>query len=431
MNKYINLNILLLLLLLLGACSFTETPAEETVVEETLNIETWPTPIPTAAPVEPTPFPKGSLPPTPAPVENETGTSSESADTTDEESLLNSDGETSLNVVVDPQTYLSTISSQIGPIGGLSPVAMSITAQENVNLRQGPGAGYGVENTLARSELVAILGTDASKSWAYTVNSSLETGWIALENLRVTGSLDDAPVLPPDPLAALAEEFLSSFGAGGTASTSSDEPATPEITLDEVEATTSATVTIEGLNLRQGPSAEYGRLGGLSKDEEVAILGVNRTEEWALIETASGDRAWASLDHLVPNDSLENAPVIRSVTPDQAIAEGEIAPIITIDGAVAGDSSGAQVTAASSGAPSTPSVSAQSSLVPPDLATITSGQVSQTLDLRRGPGDSYGFMKELIVGETLSILAVDESQTWALVDTTNDGIGWVSIDNIS
>lgn len=68
-----------------------------------------------------------------------------------------------------------------------------------------------------------------------------------------------------------------------TAPASTPAPAAPAARTERV--------TIQGLNLRQGPSAKSAVIGGLNRDEMVTVL--ERQENWIRVRTADGREGFA------------------------------------------------------------------------------------------------------------------------------------------
>ena len=158
--------------------------------------------------------------------------------------------------------------------------------------------------TVEKGELAGIFGRDESGNWLYVITSSLSPGWLPADTLRVIGDMTEAPVLPPNPLAAFANTI--------TSSAASVDSTTPPPTVAELSPITTAQVNVEVVNLRQGPGPNYSQLGMLTGQDQVELLAVNKLKDWALIKTADGVTGWVGLEFLNPGGSVADAPVVLS-----------------------------------------------------------------------------------------------------------------------
>lgn len=77
------------------------------------------------------------------------------------------------------------------------------------------------------------------------------------------------------------EEMLRSLSVGGSAA-SSEEPLPV------------ATVVAAGLNVRNGPGTNYGRVGSVDEGDELIVVGQNGDCDWLLIFTPDGQPGWVS-----------------------------------------------------------------------------------------------------------------------------------------
>jgi uncharacterized protein YgiM (DUF1202 family) len=207
------------------------------------------------------------------------------------------------------------------PLAGLEPVAVAlVTSKGSTPVRQGPATTYPASGTVDQGELTGVFGINAAGDWLYVFTISGANGWLPADTLRVTGSLAAAPVLSADPLAPRASP---SEPGPSTAGTVSIQP----LDLEELITVTTARVDNDALNVRQGPGAAYEGLGTLSRDNEVEVLALNKTGEWALVKTADGEYGWTSLDYLSVDGSLADAPQVISPAPDRSLPPGQVAPI--------------------------------------------------------------------------------------------------------
>jgi uncharacterized protein YgiM (DUF1202 family) len=321
----------------------------------------------------------------------------------------------------------------VNPLTELQPVAVAlVTADNGTTIRQGPATSYPVSGTAEQGELAGVFGINAAGDWLYVFTISGENGWVPAGSVRVTGSLAKAPVLPADPVAA-------SVRQAGTPSSS--EPASPStasavgiqpLDLDEFDPVTTARVDNDALNLRQGPGAAYELLGTLSRDDEVTVLALNKTREWALIKTADGGYGWASLDYLSGDGSLADAPQVISPAPNRSLPPGQVAPIFSPSGVEdnANVTTGNTGNTAQSGANPTPVEQVSTSSTAAPVLTWTSVATARAkrpeVKLYRGPATTYEPIVSLSKDDTVSVLGLNQGRDWALVKPADDykSPGW-------
>ncbi len=414
-KKLVWLPLILLVSIILGGCSVFE--GEEKEAAARLDINKWPTPIPSPALAAPTPFIKVTLAPTATPT---TPPSSETKPTA---------------VPADNQAEVARVdlSQLLTQQGGLSlasrfpAVAVAFPKVENAVVRQGPGASYGSNGALERGELVGVLGIDSGRNWLYVLGTSQRRGWVSLDTVRVMGDLTKASVLPPDPVAAVLAEIT---GAAASSVTAAGAESGPAPTVADLKPVTSAT-TKSLLNVRQGPGPAYERLGTLSQGDTVSILATNKLQDWVLVSGTDSDYGWVYFENLTVEQPVPAAPIVLSATPDAAIPVGGIAPFVRIVGAeaAASDSGSSGNQAIPATAVSNPSPAA-GSLTPLTTARISRADVA----LRRGPGPEFGLIDTLTADDTtVSILAQDKSGRWLLVQVqrfTAD-VGWMSVSDLN
>ena len=314
----------------------------------------------------------------------------------------------------------------------LAPVAAAFAISDGVTIHQRPSASSGVVGTLEQGELAGILGKDPSNDWVFVITLSLIQGWMPVDSLRAVGALEEAPVLPPDPVAAaLARAGLSAPTSAGSAASS-----VQTIDIDTLTPIATARVNNAALNLRQRPGASYKLLDTLSQGDEVTVFALNRDREWALLEAANQQLGWGSIDFLEIDDSLANAPQVQTLIPGEDHPEDEIAPIIALTA-----SSGGVVAAVSSSpandstTPGTPDSLATTdgtvSLPNNTLAPVTTGEIIEKVDLRRGPGTVYAGILPLTVDELVSIRGANEAKDWVVIEATNSRVGWIPVDSLN
>jgi uncharacterized protein YgiM (DUF1202 family) len=303
--------------------------------------------------------------------------------------------------------------ARLNALQEFKPVGVGLITTENLTLRQGPGDTYGIVDTLQAGEVTGILGKNSGGDWLYLVTLGLDLGWSPVNGLRAVGDLSKAPVLPANPVAAVAARVT-----GSTSATGSIQP----LNIAELEAVGAAQVNNAALNLRQRPGSEYKLLDTLAQGDEVKILGLNRDGEWALVQTTAGRLGWGSMDYLAVAGSLTNAPRLRSLEPLENQPDNEIAPVILLNAANAtvADSSPADNTAQATPA-TQPAAESQTG---PTLAPVASGRVIEKVELRLGPGATFSPVQSLEVDAPLMIRGRNTTGDWLVVESINSKIGW-------
>jgi uncharacterized protein YgiM (DUF1202 family) len=372
------LSILFLFTTALTGCGVAglETEAEHL---EPINLVAWPTPEPAAPAVSPTPFPQVTL------VAAATPTSLAVTTTT---------------ATPAPMTEVSPADTAVAQVkGGLyAPVAAVFVTVDNATIYRRPGQA--AVGTIEKGELAGVLGQNVGGDWLYVLTPAQVQGWLPKTSLHITGTLEKAPVLPPDPLAAIAP-------------TPADPPAgvstnTPPVALADLKPIATAQVTSAGLNLRQGPGVAYHRLGTLARNDRVSILAVNPRKDWALVATSTGQQGWVSLAFVKVQGDMSKAPVV---------AADQLAPATAIPRSSA--------TAMSQAEP----VSFKSNPTHETPYSHLAAHIARNeIYVRPGPNAEYAGIDKLTDNqEQLTVLALDQSRNWALVQPAFSHTGWVAL----
>jgi TolB protein len=281
-----------------------------------------------------------------------------------------------------------------------------------------------VIETLEPGEVLGVLGKNPAGDWLYVVSVDLTMGWMPRESLRVVGALDEAPVLPPDPIAAALARVTSPSSSGQAGGT-------PSQTIDaaELEPVTTARVSNAALNLRQRPGGQYTLLTTLSQDDEVTVLALNRDKQWGLVETADGRLGWGSIELMDVTGSLANAPQVRTLAPGENYPADQAAPVVALSASASAVSASSTAGSVSPTAAAVTAVSVAESTSPPgnSLTQLSTARVIEKVDMLRGPGESFGPVATLTVDEPVSIRGVNEARDWVVVTATNGRVGWVPL----
>ncbi len=279
----------------------------------------------------------------------------------------------------------ATVEQAISP-AGLPAVAGAQVDNEALNMRQGPGAGYGLLGTLSQGDTVSILALNTTLDWALVKTSAGQVGWVSLAYLTVDGSLDQAPQIasappsadiPPGQLAPMsaaapgslpvASTTAAATGTGGVAPVATTSAAQPVLSIPALTPVATAKGSQPGAKLYKFPAADAGAVGDLTVDESVSVLGLNADKTWVLVKPLDKTPGWTQLSNLAVSGSLDGAPQVR-----------------------------------------------------------TAWVESNDITVRSGPGLYYSETGSLAINDLVALLGVDNKATWALVKPILGGsAGWV------
>lgn len=416
---------ILLFIFLLTGCGLTHEAEGEHL--KPLDPAKWPTPKAAQAAASPTPFPKATLRVEPSP----------SAEAAAAETLLPTPAPAtataasaatpaSAEVGAGNNDIVAALASQA--LNQFSIVATGIATAPDLSIRGGPGANYPSVRAIQPGDVFGILGKNSGGDWVYVIGASLSPGWLPTSSIRVVGSLDQAPALPPNPIAALVQSSsTTSTGDNSTPAEAAVPASSQPVIAADLTPVTTAQVNNEGLNMRQGPGASYERIATLAHNDKVTILALNPRQDWALVETASQQRGWVSLTFLAVDGPLANAPIVPAAALNQADLTTEVA--LAANPAEPATASGETAAVV----PVADKQSANSAATFGNLGPVaTAKTVRDPVEVRPGPGTDYAAIDELrLSDETIPILAVDRSRQWVLVNPVSAQPGWVALSDLN
>lgn len=422
MIKFLQTTLIIPFVLLLAGCGLAHEAEGEHL--KPIDPAAWPTPKVEAEAASPTPFPKGILPtatPTePVTTEPAIAAAPTAEPTTEAISQLPITNTPISNLPISPSDILSRF-----PV-----VATGIVTAPDISMRQGPGSNYGAGSRIQSGDVFGILGKNSAGDWVYIIDAALSPGWLPLNQIRVLGSLEKAQVLPPDPVAYFMQQALGGQAAitppvettSGSPAASAPVEAKPAasqpVAMVDLKPVTSAKVNSAALNLRQGPGNDYAKLATLIRDEQVNILALNPSREWALVERSSKQQGWAYLPYLTTTDPVTNAPVVAADALSQASPTSQAGMVDN-------------QTSASSSIENSSSALASTSPFP-DLGPIMTTQIARNpIPVRPGPSANDAPIGELkLTDEKIEVLAADPSGQWVLVRPVSTHIGWVAVNDL-
>jgi len=160
------------------------------------------------------------------------------------------------------------------PVVNLPPVEGITTSQ--LNVRSVPSTIGDALGTIAAFSTVQIVGKESNGAWYQILyqNSSDGKGWITSAYVQVS----DTAQIP-----------VIQTGAG--------------------PGTNGSGITLQGVNVRNGPGTSYESIGTLLKNDVVQITGKDSNGDWVQIDF-KGSAGWISSDYLQAD--LTNVPVVAN-----------------------------------------------------------------------------------------------------------------------
>lgn len=176
-------------------------------------------------------------------------------------------------------------------------------------------------------------------------------------------------------------------------------------------------VTAPSLNVRTGPGATFEVVSGLQEGDEVVIVGVNSDRSWAWVLFGNGQRGWVSANFLdaqgqltaAPVIDADNLPVVSAPAPPSEPA-AEVAPALVSDTAPE-----------------------HNATLRVDLTPRTTARINQfEVDIHPGPSLAYAPIDDISDNtEVITVLALDTTGEWVLVDPAEAETGWIRISDLA
>lgn len=277
-------------------------------------------------------------------------------------------------------------------LASLKPVATAKVNISLLNMRQRPGPDFPVVGTVPQDEEVQVLALNQRQDWVLITATGQTTGWVWRDYLALAGSLENAPQVrtldpasdqpagQPAPVAPISSGTGASEAAAASQPGNASAPAVVEAAVPvaltgdgpALPAATLAPITTAKINLkvdgRRGPGTSYGAVTNFTIDETVTVYATNQAGDWVVVQGPNGRTGWVPLATLDLSSPLAGA-----------------APVVT-------------------------------------------GWVdSNEIEVKRGPGIYYETTGVLAIRSMVSLIALNEGRSWALVETFAGGRGWVPL----
>lgn len=272
----------------------------------------------------------------------------------------------------------------------LSGTAVSVRDDANINFKWGNGspapnvASDNFSVRWSRSLTFApgryrftVTSDDGARVWVN--NQQVINAWYDHPAQTFTGEVD----VPANSIPVLVEYYDRTGGAeiafSWTQLTGSPQPTpTPPPPSGNV-----GTVRSSRLNVRFGPGLDYGVITQLNKGQTVTLAGYRSSDSRWVMVNWNNSTAWVSglPAYLSTNVVIANLPVWQGAPPNPGpVVPGPTATVITV----------------------------------------------YYLNLRSGPGVSFGIIKAMPNGTTMTLLGRNAASSWAQVKLADGTVGWMN-----
>ena len=204
---------------------------------------------------------------------------------------VNSNSADTSETTVAPVPVSNETANPAVTFGNLGPVATAKIVRVPVDVRPGPGIDYASIDDLRHSdENIPVLALDKSGQWALVNPTSAQIGWVALSDLTVEGSLENAPQV------------------------------------------NTAWVESNAVEVRRGPGIYQDVVGVLSINTLVSVLGLDEGRSWALVKPIpAGGLGWAPINFLKVAGRWSDLPIapelpVETAATSQAAAAAPVMP---------------------------------------------------------------------------------------------------------
>jgi N-acetylmuramoyl-L-alanine amidase len=300
--------------------------------------------------------------------------------------------------------------------------ATALVTTGALNVRSGPGSNFNRVAVIYQGHVVTLLGRNSNASWAQIRTAAGQTGWVNVSFIQPGVAISTLPV------------------------TDSHTPA----------PAASAIVATGALNVRSGPGVGYSIVAVVGHGDVVTLLGRNATASWVQVQRASGQTGWVNASLVQPTVAISTLPLVETPAGTavplatvvtgalnvrtgpgvgysiiSTLQNGQQAPLLGRNS----DSSWTQIRLATGqvgwvrtafiqtpvAISSLPLVSIAGT-APAATATVT----TWALNVRSGPGVSYGIVTAVQQGQQVTLLGRNSAATWVQVRLAGGQTGWLN-----
>ncbi|MFO7538498.1 MAG: SH3 domain-containing protein [Chloroflexota bacterium] len=295
----------------------------------------------------------------------------------------------------------------------------AVIATGALNVRSGPGITFNRTAAVYQGNTVTLLGRNQSATWVKIQMANGHQGWVNVAYTFPSVAVVTLPVV--------------------------DAPAPPS-------ASATAVVNTGALNVRSGPSVAHTVVAVAQQGFALQLLGRNANSSWAKVRLTSGQEGWVNASLITPSVPISSLPMVDApgVTPTAVVNTGALNvrsgpgvsySVVTwvqqgqtlsllgrnansswVQVRTAGNHTGwvnASLIQANVAVSSLPVVGAAA---PTGTAVVSTG----ALNVRYGPGVSYGAFAAVYQGTTVSLLGRNQAANWVKIQLPNGNQGWVN-----
>ncbi|MCP5094209.1 MAG: SH3 domain-containing protein, partial [Chloroflexi bacterium] len=142
-----------------------------------------------------------------------------------------------------------------------------------LNVRSGPGAGYGIVAVANHGQTVSLLGRISNSSWVKIRTSTSVEGWVNATYITANVDIATLPVLDAPTLSA------------------------------------TAVINTGALNVRSGPGIEYTATAVVYQYESVGLIARNSNSSWVKIRTTNDHIGWVNALYIQTTTTINSLPI--------------------------------------------------------------------------------------------------------------------------
>ncbi|MCA9931358.1 MAG: SH3 domain-containing protein [Anaerolineales bacterium] len=149
----------------------------------------------------------------------------------------------------------------------------AVVTASALNLRTGPGIGYGVVTVVYQGHTVTLLGRNSSSSWVKVRTSAGQEGWMNVQYLTSGTAINSLPV------------------------------------IDAATLTAVGTVNTGALNVRSGPGIEYTATAVVFQGTSIGLIGRNSNSSWVKVRLSNDHVGWVNAAYINTVTTINSLPV--------------------------------------------------------------------------------------------------------------------------
>lgn len=153
--------------------------------------------------------------------------------------------------------------------------ATAVIGTGALNVRSGPGIGYGVVTTVYQGNVVSLLGRNADGSWAKIRTAAGQAGWVNVNYITPNVAISSLPV------------------------------------LDAPTLTATGIVNTGALNVRAGPGINFTATAVVYQGTSLGLIGRTADSSWVKVQLSDGHAGWVNAAYIQTNVTISGLPVTQ------------------------------------------------------------------------------------------------------------------------